>query len=251
MAHFRRLYRIILILFWFFIMTFYALFIRFCCGKGGIEATKRLSKAARVWGAGLTRILNIQVKLYGNTNNVKGLIVSNHLSYMDILVTASTFPLRFTPKAEISKWPFLGWFIGISDPIWIDRNSRQSSKKTLNEFIETLKNEINLIIFPEGTTTDSKVELLPFKSTTFEAAAKGQLPIYPILLHYKEDDDHIISWFGDATLLPHVWKVIGMKKIEAEVHILDPIISHGKNRKEFSHAAHEAMNSEYKKLYLS
>ena len=250
MAHLRRFYRVILILFWFFIMTFYGLYTKYC-GKKGIKAAKRLSKAARVWGAGLSAILNVKINVHGDINKVKGLIVSNHLSYMDILVTGSVFPLRFTPKIEISKWPFLGWFIGISEPIWIDRNSRQSSKKTLDEFIDTLKNEINLIIFPEGTTTDGKVELLPFKSTTFEAAAKGQLPIYPILLHYKEDNDHLISWFGDATLLPHVWKVIGMKKIEAEVHILDPITSHGKNRKDFSLAAHEAMNTEYKKHYLS
>ncbi len=249
MPFFRRLYRTSLLLLWFVTMFFYALAVRFICGKGGYAATKRLTNAARVWGSGLSKILNIKIKVYGNTDKVHGLIVSNHLSYVDILVTATVFPLRFTPNSDIANWPFLGWFIRCSKPIWIDRKSKQSSKKTLQEFINTLRNNINLIIFPEGTTTDGKNGLLPFKSTTFEAAVKGNLPVYPILIHYKEDLDHLVSWYGDVTLLSHLWKVFGMKEIEAEVHILNPIPPSSKCRKDYSAEVHKIMNAEYRKRY--
>ena len=251
MSHFRRTYRIILIILWFFIMYFYALYVRYLSikGKGEYASIKRLSVAARVWSSGLSKILNLKIKVHGDPSNVKGLIVSNHLSYLDILTTGSVFPLRFTPKSEISNWPFLGWFIRCSKPIWIDRNSRQSAKKVLIEFIETLKNKINLIIFPEGTSTDGKDGLLPFKSTTFEAAAKGNLTVYPILIHYEEDDDeHVISWYGDITLFDHAWKVLGMKQINAEVNILDPL-SPSLNRKIFAQNTHNIMDKTYRELY--
>jgi lyso-ornithine lipid O-acyltransferase len=251
MQHFRRLYRIVLLLLWFFCMFFYALIVRFLEGKGGYAATRRLSKAAKLWGNGLSKIMNIKIKIHGNTDKVNGLIVSNHLSYIDILVTVTVFPLRFTPKSEIAKWPLLGWFFRCSKPIWIDRKSRQSAQKTLNEFINTLQNNINLIIFPEGTTTDGKSELLPFKSTTFEAAVRSNLPVYPILIHYKEDPNNTICWYGDVHLLGHLWKVFGMKKIEAEVRILDPISPLSENRKTFSYKVYEIMDTEYRKQYCS
>jgi len=230
-------------------MYFYALAVRFLGGKGGYAATKRLANAAKIWSRGLSKILNIKIKVHGNIDNVNGLIVSNHLSYIDILVTGTVFPLRFTPKSDIADWPFLGWFIRCSKPIWIDRKSRHSSQKALNEFINTLRSNINLIIFPEGTTTDGKNGLLPFKSTTFEAAVKGNLPVYPILIHYKEDTDNLISWHDDTSLLEHVSKVFGMKKIKTEVHILDPIFPLSKKRKAFSSEVHKIMNAEYRKRY--
>ena len=248
MPYLRRIYRIIMIILWLFVMYFYALAVRFLGGKSGYVAVKRLSKAAKVWGYGLSKILNIEISIHGNVDNVNGLIVSNHLSYIDILVTATVFPLRFTPNTEIANWSFLGWFLKCSRPIWIDRKSRQSSRKTLNEFINTLKNDINLIIFPEGTTTDGKSDLLPFKSTTFEAAVKGNLPVYPILIHYKEEAGTSICWYGDTTLTSHTWKCFGLKKIETEIHILEPVFPLSKNRKIFSKEVHEIMNTEYQKL---
>ena len=249
MPYFRRIYRVILLLLWFIIMYFVALFVRFLGGKGGYTATRRLSKTAKIWGRGICKILNIKIKVNGNINNVRGLIVSNHLSYIDILATATVFPLRFTPKSDIAHWPFLGWFIRCSKPIWIDRQSRQSSQKTLNEFIGTLQNNINLLIFPEGTTTDGKNGLLPFKSTTFEAASKSNLPVYPILLHYTEDRNNILCWYGDATLLGHLWKVFGMKQVDAKINLLDTMYPTSNDRKKISSEVHKIMDTEYRKLY--
>jgi lyso-ornithine lipid O-acyltransferase len=247
MPYFRRLYRIILLFLWFFFMYFYALAVRFLGGKGGYAATRRLSKTAKIWGSGLSKILNIKIKVHGNIDKVDGLIVSNHLSTLDILITASLFHLRFTPKSDIAKWPLLGWFIGCSKPIWIERNSRQSSQKTLDKFINTLRNNINLIIFPEGTTTNGKNGILPFKSTPFEAAVKGGLPVYPIFINYKGNE--AVCYYGDQTLVEHLWKIYGMKKIEADVHILAPIYPMSKHRKAFSVEVHKIMNTEYRKLY--
>jgi lyso-ornithine lipid O-acyltransferase len=249
MAYFRCLYRFILLILWFFVMLFYALIVRFLGGQGGYTAIRRLTKAAKIWSKGLSKILNIKIKVYGKSVNVKGLIISNHLSYIDILVAGTIFPLRFTPKSDIANWPFLGWFIRCSKPIWVDRTSKRSSQKTLNEFINTLQHNINLLIFPEGTTTDGKEGLLPFKSTTFEAAVKGNLSVYPILIHYKEDANNLISWYDDTTLFDHVWKVFGMKQIEAEVHILNTIAPPSTDRKTFSSEVHKVMDTEYRKRY--
>ena len=230
-------------------MTFYAFFFHLFHKRSSTNTTRRLTKAAKVWGTGLSKILNIKIKVHGDPNAVKGLIVSNHLSYVDILTTATVFPLRFTPKAEIANWPFLGWFIRISKPIWVNRASRQTAKKTLSEFVYTLKNDMNLIIFPEGTTTDGKDGLLPFKSTTFKAAVRAECPVTPILIHYRENEKNLICWYGDLALLTHLWKVFGMKRIDAEVHILETVSHVSTDRKVFAARIHKIMETEYKRLY--
>lgn len=245
----RLIIRIILVLFWFIIMTPYAIYVHIKNRRKGEWALNRgLSFATRVWGKGLAKILGLKIRVYGNVNDVKGMIISNHLSYVDILTLSSTFKVRFTPKKEIASWPFLGWFIKTSNPIWIDRGSKQAAKKTMKEFADNVNNGINLIIFAEGTTTDGKSGLLPFKSTVFEAVVQEKLISYPVLIKYIESDDVPVAWYGDMTLLGHAIRLLGMKKIEAEIHILQPVEPGDLNRKQLAEKMHSYMNLAYKNI---
>ena len=219
---FRRLYRIPAIFFW---AAGNALFVLF--GRPFFRnRSARLAEQTRIWAAGLTAILGIKLRLSGATDgkkNVSGLVVSNHTGYVDILAEAAAFGMRFTPKIEIRSWPVLGAYVQLSDPVWIDRSSPRKSGKTLEDFRETLRQGIPLLVYPEGTSTDGRSGLKPFKSTSFETVVGTDIPVQPVLIFYRtEKKDISPAWYGDMTLLPHLWKLLGNGKSLCEIHLLEP-----------------------------
>jgi 1-acyl-sn-glycerol-3-phosphate acyltransferase len=176
-------------------------------------------------------------------------VVSNHVSYVDIIAHGSVLPARYAAKSDIAKWPVLGWYLGLSRPIWADRNSKQASRKALRDFAKTMRHGMDLIVYPEGTTTDGKSGILAFKSTSFEAALRGNAPIVPVLTRYNEPAGRpTVCWYGDMTLVPHVWQILGYPSIEAELRFLEPVSPDGRPRKELASAVHGIMAREYERM---
>ena len=241
----RFVYRFILFWIWTAIMAIYGIIL----GGRSWPAIKRLTIAAKIWTSGIAKILGLHIKVFGDTSKCNGLIISNHMSYVDVFLLGAIFPLRYTPRSDIKYWPVLGQALWVSRPIWINRSTKQSAGQALDEITESLRNKINIIAFPEGTTGSGEGDLLPFKSTVFEAAVEEDVPVHPVLIHYKNDENIRISWYGNDTLFGHAWNLLKAKKIEAEVHILPAIYANGKNRKELAKNAYIVMNSRYRELY--
>lgn len=216
---------------------------------GGWKGIRRIGYFTYLWNKGIARIVNLRVTVTGAVPAVPGgLVVSNHISYLDIITHGSVLPLRYSPKSDIAKWPILGWYIGLSRPVWTDRQSRQTSKKALRDFTKTMKRGMYLIVYPEGTSTDGKSGILPFKSTSFEAAIVGNAPIIPVITRYSEVPGRpTVCWYGDMTLLPHVWQLLRFPSIEVQVHFLDPIMPDGRPRKELASMVRDVMVREYNK----
>ena len=247
MATLLRLYRISALILWAVYVALLSMPHRL---KGGWKSIKEISNFTHLWNKGIARIINLRIKVSGEIPAVTGgLVVSNHLSYVDIVTHGAVFPLRYSPKSDIAKWPFLGWYIGLSRPIWTSRESRQTSKKILRDFAKTMNKGMYLIVYPEGTSTDGKNGILPFKSTPFEAAIAGNAPIIPVLTRYRQPHgEPTICWYGDMTLLPHLWQVLSFPSIEAELRFLKPIFPSGRSRKELASHVHDMMTREYRKL---
>jgi len=220
--------------------------------RGGWRSIKRISRITQLWSKGVARIIGLRVTISGNIPETRGgLVVSNHVSYLDIIAHGSVLPLRCSPKTEIAQWPVLGWYVGLNRPIWTDRESRQASQKTLRDFTKTMKRGIFLIVYPEGTSTDGKKGILPFKSTSFEAAITGNAPVIPVITRYKEiRGEPSVSWYGEMTLLPHIWQVLARPRIEARLRFLPPILPNGRSRKEFAAHLHSIMSDAYAKTLI-
>jgi len=214
---------------------------------GGWKGIKNISRFTCLWNKGIAKIIGLHVKISGKIPDVPGgLVVSNHISYIDIVTHGSTLPLRYSPKSDILKWPVLGWYLGLSRPIWTNRRSKKASRKTLRDFTKTMKKGMYLIVYPEGTSTDGKSGILPFKSTSFEAAITGNIPIIPVITRYKQrPGEPTVAWYGDMTLLPHVWQMLKLPSIEAEVKFLPIILPDRKPRKELASYVHDMMEREY------
>lgn len=221
-------------------------------GRSGWDAVACSARHAREWARGSARIFNFEIEVHGDPQQFPGgLIVSNHQGYLDILTHAAIFPIRFAPKMEMRKWPVLGPFVAQSRPIWINRTSRQKSKEAADEMIATLEHKINLLVYPEGTSTDGEHGLLPFKSTPFEAAVEAGCRIQPLLTFFSSGDPNAypLAWFGHAALFPHIWRILGLSHVKADVYIL-PVVEPvpGENRKELAARVHELMCAEYKRI---
>ena len=201
------------------------------------------------WCAFAWRVLGGHVEVLGDPPpEGGGMIVANHMSYLDIMLHGSLFGMRFSPKVEMKKWPIVGPMTGLTNPVWIDRNLRNRSGIAMCEMCEALKGEVPLLVYPEGTNGDGS-ELLPFKSTCFEAALEVNCLIYPMVTRYFPTEDGTpLPWVGHVGMMTHFWRVLGLKGFRCQVYIMPPVRPDGKSRKELTNELRNSMSECYRRL---
>ncbi|MDC0093552.1 1-acyl-sn-glycerol-3-phosphate acyltransferase [Alphaproteobacteria bacterium] len=188
-------------------------------------------------------LLSVKVEYEGNYQRSKNcnFFVSNHLSYLDIPILGSTFPLRFVAKSEIKFWPVFGFLSKLARTIFINRK-RLDSLVQKNKILNFLSLGDKVLIFPEGTTSDGN-RVLNFKSSSFSALENQDFLIQPIIILYSDLNGipinrwlrPVIAWYGDMDLKPHILKLVILRSIKARLIYLDPVSSsHFSSRKELS-----------------
>ena len=219
----------------------------------GLPQWKRVRRGAawaQFWARGAARIAGVQTVVHGDIVPGKGvLLVSNHLGYLDILAHACNFRIRFTPNDGIKKWFFVGALVNLSCPVWIDRKNRKKAVEYARVFQETMDNGVSLLVYPEGTSTDGRHGMLPFKSTVF-ASLPPERPILPMVLFYHEtpEDCGPASWGDDTPFGTHVWRVLGLKKVRIDLYVLPEMFAEpGEDRKALAGRVREVMLTEYEK----
>jgi 1-acyl-sn-glycerol-3-phosphate acyltransferase len=167
--------------------------------------------------------LGIRAVVTGNPPS-RGLVVSNHISYIDIAIYAATLPCSMVAKAEVSAWPLFGMMARASGALFVDRGSRSSALAVTEQVAERLRGPIPVLFFPEGTSTDgSKVQR--FHSRLFTPAVEAGAPVTAAAIRYLTEDgtpERELCWFGDTLLLPHLWNALGVAGVFAEVHFGEP-----------------------------
>jgi 1-acyl-sn-glycerol-3-phosphate acyltransferase len=164
------------------------------------------------------RILNVDIQVAGPVPQ-EGLLISNHLSYLDILVLSSLTPALFVAKREVRGLPVFGWLAAWGGTLFIDRE-RRSDVARLNQEIKTvLRNKVVLVLFPEGTSSDGQT-VLPFKSSLLEPAAQGNHDLSVSRISYCLRDGKVeeeVCYWRDMTMLPHVINLLSKRAVEASV----------------------------------
>ncbi len=154
----------------------------------------------------------------------RGLLVSNHLSYLDIAIYAATLPCSMVAKAELSSWPVFGMMARASGALFVDRSSRSSALAVTEQVAERLQGPLPVLFFPEGTSTDGS-DVLRFHSRLFTPAVDQGAPVTAATVRYVTEDgtpERELCWFGDVPLVPHLWKALGVGGFYAEVHFGEP-----------------------------
>ena len=148
-----------------------------------------------------------------------GLVVSNHLSYLDIAVYSAVMPCVFVSKAEVRKWPYFGLAARAGGTIFLDRSSRASAGVAAAEIWNSLKVPVPVLLFPEGTSTDGS-EVLRFHTSLFQPAIEMRAPVTAAAVQYICDagvPEKELCWYGDAEFVPHLWKLLAAPDFTAAV----------------------------------
>ena len=196
----------------------------------------------------LCRILGVRVEIIGKPP-AQGplLIVSNHLSWLDVVVLSSVAPVSFVAKREVGGWPFFGSLARLQRTVFVDRERRHATANSRDEMQERLKAGEIIVLFAEGTSGDGR-RVLPFKSSFFGAAEYPGVLVQPVTLAYRGHRNLPMNrrtmpsyaWYGDMDLAPHLLGALRSGPIEVTVLCHSPLSLSGElNRKTLARHAEE------------
>lgn len=198
------------------------------------------------WAKRLLRILRIKITLTGEVLKFLSkdpyLIVSNHISWLDIPVIFSLKPITFVSASDVKTWPIIGVLAKISGAIFVDRNRKSSLVEVIQAMNHHFKNEKQSIcIFPEGITSNG-YQVLPFKSNLFQSAFESNKLLLPLSIKYKENNvlTNRTSFHGSTTLFQSFKRVAKSNLIEVIVDIGHPV-KPTQSRKDLSLKIQEAI----------
>ncbi len=196
----------------------------------------------------ILKILGIRVHVTGSPAEIRPLLlVSNHITYLDIWVLNSKAYVHFTPKIEISKWPFIRSITNMSGSVYVERQASRISDGRTKLAAALAKGEM-ICLFPEATTGNG-LRVLPYKSSFFSLTEEPidgkELTVQPIAITYSyirglpvdTTQWPNIAWYGDMELMPHLWNLLKMTPIDAELVFLSPttLALHGDRKKLAAH----------------
>jgi 1-acyl-sn-glycerol-3-phosphate acyltransferase len=190
---------------------------------------KIISRLSRSFTFLVRAILNIKVTVVGEDGQLESgglVIICNHVSYVDGIVLGSMFPIVFVSKREVKHWPIIGPWKTLCGTIFINRQRKDLVASLVKEMSQKLKQEANIFLFPEGTSTNGE-RILPFQTAPLAAPLRNRSIIVPVTLAYKSIDDEpvtvanrdLLYWYGDMEFVPHFWKLLSLRSIEVIVTI--------------------------------
>lgn len=210
------------------------------------------------WHRTVCKIFRIKINVTGNPDRSGQVIyIGNHISYLDISVIASVLQNgSFVAKKDVASWPVFGFLSKLQQTAFISRSKEDAAKEkhALDNMLDEGK---NLIIFPEGTSTDGK-EVLPFKSSLFAICFKKNLKdikLQPFTLSMistngqdirTQEDRDIYSWHinMDTPLGPHLWAFAKSKGAQISLVFHPSILAHDFiDRKTLAKACHETVSN--------
>ena len=153
---------------------------------GGSTGRRRLKRA---WSRQLLALLGIRIDSdLGDRIRIEGgLLVANHISFIDIFVINALLPSGFVAKSDVAQWPLIGWLARHADTVFIERGSRKAAHSTRQQMLAALGAGQRLAIFPEGTTTSGD-RVLPFHAALFQSAIDAAVPVHALALSYRGSD---------------------------------------------------------------
>jgi len=185
--------------------------------------------------------LGFEMRVIG-TPPMRGLVVSNHLSYLDILFYGAAYPCVFVAKAEVRRWPMLGTLAALGGTVFIDRSSAASAAKAAARVQELLAAGVPVLVFPEGTSTDGAA-VLRFYPSLFEPAVRAGAPVTAAAIGYSacgQATERDLCYYGDISFAPHLLQTLRLRGIRATLRFAPAGVVY-ENRKLAAALAREAV----------
>ena len=150
------------------------------------------------------------------------MLVANHVSWIDIFVINAVAPAAFISKAEVRKWPAIGWLAAKNETVFLQRGSRGHARIIGGEIGRALQAGSTVALFPEGTTTDGS-HVLHFHAALLQPALDTASPIQPLALRYRNAQGEFTlaaAYYGEMSLLECIANIVAEPAIVAEVDVM-------------------------------
>jgi 1-acyl-sn-glycerol-3-phosphate acyltransferase len=196
-----------------------------------LERNRRIE----AWAGALLAKLAIKLIVNGKPPKVGPmLLVSNHISWLDILVIHAAGHCRFVSKADIKHWPVLGTLTTAGGTLYIERESRRDAMRVVHHMSEALSAGDIVAVFPEGTTGNG-IDMLPFHANLLQAAIAIDSPVQPIALSFRDSATGQISqaasFVGNETLFGSLWNTLKTSNLAAVATYGVPQLPRGRDRR--------------------
>lgn len=207
------------------------------------SAAERL-ELNRAWSLKMLRLAGMRLVVHNDAARLDrgALVIANHISWIDIYVINAWRPTPFVSKAEIRRWPVVGWLAQQLDTVFIQREKRSDAKRIMQELANRLGAGELMCVFPEGTTSDG-LGLLPFHSNMFQAAVAAGCPVQPVCLMYEDAQGRqstAPAYIGDLSLGDSLNALLRGGPLTAHVYVGEAIAP-GADRRVLAGEAEEAV----------
>ena len=186
---------------------------------GGPRAVTPRERAFWLQDAASTVLRRIGVEVVAEGHApLEGLVVSNHLSYLDVLAYASIAPCVFVAKREVRGWPVFGAFATMAGTIYVDRERHAANVSAATRMEEALAAGLRVVLFPEGTSSNGRTELR-FHSGFFEPAIRADAMVTAAAIGHASStaEEATIAYHGDDVFGPHLMRTVGLRHLKARV----------------------------------
>ncbi|GAA6130656.1 lysophospholipid acyltransferase family protein [Halopseudomonas sabulinigri] len=198
-------------------------------------------RLTRWWMRNLIRLLPLRLHVHGAPVSDTALWVSNHVSWLDIVVLGAQAPVHFLSKAEVRQWPVIGWLAAAAGTCFIQRG--KSVSQCLQQLTEVLQQGRSLVIFAEGTTTAGD-RVRTFHGRLLGSAIDAAVPVQPVAVAYRLNGavDQVAPFINDDEFSQHLLRLLGAHTIDVHLHFLPPLDSHDGNRNQLAREAQSAVS---------
>jgi len=183
----------------------------------------------------LCALLRIRVRVVGNPVRDRAvLFVSNHVSWVDIVVIGSVTPVAFVAKREVASWPLVGITAKMQRTVFVDRGRRHQTGDAVGKIVKRVASGTSIVLFAEGTSSDGN-RVLPFRSALLGAiedqSGGGSILMQPMAitnirqhgLPMGRQHRPLVAWYGDLDFMPHIKAFIERGVVDALVSYGDPV----------------------------
>jgi 1-acyl-sn-glycerol-3-phosphate acyltransferase len=185
------------------------------------RANLLIPRIQAVWFRTVCYVLGVQFSIQGTPLIGDGLWVSNHISWLDVVILGALQPSAFLAKSEVGNWPVVGFLGRQSGNLFIRRG--HGSKQMVETMTQRLRCGDRLVLFPEGTTTRGDT-VLRFHGRLLQPAISAGVPVQAVAINYHGKAAELIPFVDDDDFLPHLLRLLHLPQICVTIHFGEPLL---------------------------